>query len=60
MDPAEHYLTYGFRMGRNPNEFMSTHFVRTAFGMKTDDEPIGRLATMTKKAGSTPLPDLSP
>ncbi|MCA0930412.1 glycosyltransferase family 2 protein [Ruegeria profundi] len=55
MDPARHYLNYGHRLNRDPGPDVSTLFIRTAYGMKEQHEPIARLNWMRRKAGEEPV-----
>lgn len=57
MEPAEHYLTYGYRMDRNPGPTFHTTFVRTVFGIKPHHEPVARFAWLARKADGTPTPN---
>lgn len=57
IDPARHYLIYGFRLNRDPGPDFSTRFVRTAFNLYEDREPIRRLAEKRRKAKGEVFPD---
>ncbi len=50
LDPATHYLRYGHRMNRDPGPEFSIRFVRTAYGMKEEHEPLARLDWLRRQA----------
>jgi hypothetical protein len=55
LDPAVHYLRYGHKMNRDPGPMFSTRFVRTAYGIKVEQEPLALLEWMRRKAGDEPV-----
>lgn len=57
MDPAWHYLTYGYRIGRDPGPNFSSVFAVHAHGMKDDHEPATRLARIQRKQNDAVRPD---
>ena len=57
MDPAEHYLEYGFRMNRDPGPDFSTAFHRMALReLKPEAEPVTVLARRKKEASENASP----
>ncbi|RVV97628.1 glycosyltransferase family 2 protein [Mesobaculum littorinae] len=57
MDPAEHYLLYGFRLGRDPGPDFSTRFHQLAFpGLAGDRDPLTQIEAETTRTGSVPAP----
>ncbi|EYD76793.1 Glycosyl transferase, family 2 [Rubellimicrobium mesophilum DSM 19309] len=57
MDPAEHYLKYGTRMCRDPGPNISSVFLRVAFNMGVEHEPIARLQWLTQKGIDVTTPE---
>lgn len=58
MDPAEHYLRYGFRLGRNPGPGFSLRFYRVAFASVVGErEPLTAIERLKARTGLTPEPD---
>lgn len=57
MDPAVHYLRYGYRLNRDPGPSLSARFTRIAYKMRPEHEPIARLAWMQSKADGPVQPD---
>lgn len=53
MNPAEHYLLYGQVMSRDPAPGVSIRFMRTAYGIRPDQEPIARLKLLEAKNGGS-------
>ncbi len=51
MDPAEHYLTYGHLMGRDPGPDFCTQFARLVYLIGQSQEPVTRLAEMAERGG---------
>lgn len=58
MDPAEHYLRYGFRIDRDPGPDFSTRFYRTCLpGLKDWHEPLTLMARAAARGKAAPAPD---
>lgn len=55
LEPAEHYLTHGFRMNLDPGPDVCTEFLRVAHALAEDQEPVTRLELMARQAGA-PVP----
>ena len=57
IDPAEHYLCYGYRLNRDPGPGLCTRFVRRAYKMRDEHEPIARLKWLQKGREGDVQPD---
>lgn len=55
MEPVDHYLTRGFRMGLDPGPDVCTAFLRIAHALAEGDEPVTQLALMARRRGA-PVP----
>ncbi len=53
ISPENHYLRYGHIIGRDPNPYFSTKFVRRVFGLGSREEP-GRALAERLAAGQKP------
>jgi hypothetical protein len=56
MEPADHYLTRGFRMNLDPGPDVCTEFLRVAHALAEEDEPVTQLALMARQSGAPVRP----